>query len=164
MAEWKCYLIMSLDSNDTYVGSSNNHNKRLTQHNNSNPKIKRQGARRTLNQLWIPFVIISGFESKNACLSFEYGWKRLGKRRTNKRLDNINSWLNMELKYTRNTKWNRMLDLLYFMHNFTFINQKFILNSNLKHPHVNPNKIKISVHLDEWVCCLPWPNFVSTKF
>ncbi len=163
MCDWVCYLIVSLDSNDTYVGSSNNQPKRLNNHNNNNPNIKRTGAKRTQGQTWIPFIIISGFNHKNACLSFEAGWKRLAKRRSNKRLQAINKMTGLNLKYTLDTKWNRMMDLLYFMNNFTLIGTKFMINYDIRHPIFQPDNLTINIFMEKWIRDLPWPYFVSIK-
>jgi predicted GIY-YIG superfamily endonuclease len=158
MCDWVCYLIMSLDSNDTYIGSSNNQPKRLNDHNNNNQS--RRGAKRTRGQTWVPVIVISGFSSKNACLSFESGWKRLSKRRNNDRLEAINCLDNLNLRYRRNTKQNRILDLLYFVHNITMVDNKFRINYDLKHPIIPPTELTINIFLDEWIEDLPWPYFI----
>jgi predicted GIY-YIG superfamily endonuclease len=163
MSDWICYLIMSLDSNDTYVGSSNNQPKRLNDHNNNNPNIKRKGAKRTRGQTWVPILIISGFENKNACLSFESGFKRLAFRRNNNRLLLINKMSDQYLLYTKDTKWNRIMDLIYFMHNFTFIGNKFMINYDIRHPVNQPDNLIINVFMETWIKDLPWPYFVSVK-
>ncbi|XWV26059.1 putative endo/excinuclease amino terminal domain protein [Tupanvirus soda lake] len=163
MCDWVCYLIMSLDSNDTYIGSSNNQPNRLIDHNNNDPSIKRRGAKRTRGQTWIPIVIISGFHHKNACLSFEAGWKRLYKKRNNNRLDLINFMTNLNLRYSDDTKWNRIIDLLYFTHNFTMIDTKFMLNYDMRHPLFEPEELTINIFMEDWISDLPWPHFVSTK-
>jgi len=154
---------MSLDSNDTYVGASNNPLKRLENHNNNNPDIKRRGAKRTRGQTWVPIVIISGFDNKNCCLSFEAGWKRLAKRRTNERLYFINLMAKTNLCYSGDTKWNRLMDLLYFVHNFTYIGTKFILNYDIKHPVNQPDELVINIFMEEWIKDLSWPFFITTK-
>ena len=161
MCEWVCYLIMSLDSNDTYIGSSNNQPKRLSNHNNNDPSIKRRGAKRTRGQTWIPIVIITGFHHKNACLSFEAGWKRLAKRRSNERLELINQMSGTKLAYNMDTKWNRIMDLIYFMHNFTLIDTKFMLNYDIRHPVFQPDELVVNIFMEEWIKDLPWPYFVS---
>ena len=163
MCDWVCYLIMSLDSNETYVGSSNNQPKRLDAHNNNDPKIKRVGAKRTRGRTWIPIIVISGFHDKCACLSFEAGWKRLSMKRTNDRLNFINILANTNLCYTGDTKWNRIMDLLYFVHNFTLLDTKFRLNYNMMHPLYQPEKIIIKIFFEDWISELPWPHFISFK-
>lgn len=164
MCDWMCYLIMSLDSNNTYIGSTNNQMKRLNNHNNNNPQIKRQGAKRTRGQTWIPILIISGFENKNACLSFESGWKRLSKTRTNKKLNLLNIMTDKKLCYSGDTKWNRIMDLLYFINNFTFIDTKFIINYDIKHPVIQPDKLTMNIFMEDWISNLPWPHFIEIFF
>jgi predicted GIY-YIG superfamily endonuclease len=163
MCDWICYLIISLDSNDTYIGSTNNCLKRLCNHNNNDPSIKRKGAKRTRGKTWIPVVFISGFDHKNACLSFESGWKRLSKNRANQKLSLINDMTGLNLRYTNDTKWNRIMDLLYFMHNFTIIGTKFMINYDIRHPIFQPEQLVINIFMEEWICDLPWPYFVLTK-
>jgi predicted GIY-YIG superfamily endonuclease len=152
---------MSLDSNNTYIGSSNDQPKRLNAHNNNNPNIKRKGAKRTRGQTWTPIIIISGFHHKNACLSFESGWKRLSKRRNNQRLYFINQMTGLDLSYSADPKWNRIIDLLYFTHNFTFMDTKFMLNYDIKHPVNQPEGLVIKIFMEDWIKDLPWPHFIS---
>lgn len=161
MCDWVCYLIMSLDSNDTYIGSSNNQPRRLNDHNNTG--VGRRGAKRTKGQTWIPVIIVSGFENKRSCLSFEAGWKRLSKRRNKERLKLINFVNKTTLSYSRDTRWNRIIDLLYFSHNFTFIDTKFMLNRDIKHPINYPIKLIIQIFSDDWIQDLPWPYFMETE-
>lgn len=160
MCDWVCYLIFSLDSNDTYIGSSNNQPKRLDAHNNNNPKIKRRGAKRTRGQTWIPLLVISGFIDKCSCLSFEAGWKRLAKRRNNMRLHPINMMCGVNFLYTNDTKLNRILDLLYYVHNFTFLGTKFRLNYDMRHPLNQPDLLTIKIFFEDWIKIFPWPHFI----
>lgn len=163
MSDWVCYLLMSLDSNCTYIGSSNNQPKRLNAHNNANPRIKRVGARCTRGQTWVPILIISGFHHKRACLSFESGWKRLSKRRKAERLELINDMCELDLCYGGDTKYNRIMDLLYFMHNFTLLDTKFKLNWDNKCEVNSPEGLTINIFMEEWIADLPWPYFVESK-
>ena len=159
MSDWVCYLIRSLDSNCTYVGSTNNMPKRLAAHNSTNKS--RKGARRTCGQTWTPMIVVSGFNHKNACLSFEAGWKRLAKYRNNKKLEIINIITKLNLRYTnRDRYWDRILDLLFFVHNFTFIGTKFKLNYQQTDPTNCPIFLTINVFLDDWIKQLPWPFFI----
>ncbi len=162
MCDWICYLIMSLDSRDTYIGSTNNFAKRLNNHNNNDPCIKRKGAKRTRGKTWIPIIIISDFHHKNACLSFEAGWKRLAQKRSNKRLLLINDMTCLRLYYTRDTRWNRLMDLIYFIHNFTLIDTKFIINSDIRHPLSYPDQLTIGIFMETWISDFPWPYFIDT--
>lgn len=154
MCNWVCYLITSLDSNCTYIGSSNNQPKRLETHNCG------KGAKYTRGETWIPIVVISGFHHKNACLSFESNWKKLSKRRNNSRLYFINEMCNTNYGYTTDTKWNRIMDLLFFMHNFTLLDTKFRLNYDIRHPLYQPDNLTISIFMEDWIKDLPWPHFV----
>jgi len=163
MCDWVCYLIASLDSYATYVGASNNQPKRLDHHNNCDPTIKRKGAKRTANQTWIPVVIVSGFESKNACLSFEAGWKRLARRRNMERLFLLNEMSGLHLAYGGDQTWNRILDLLFFVCNLTIINEKFKLNVEQNYPMIPPDQLKLTVFLEDSIQDLPWPYFVKVK-
>lgn len=161
MSDWVCYLITSLDSTQTYIGSSNNFPKRLNNHNNNNPHIKRVGAKRTRGQTWIPILIISGFETKISCLSFEAGWKRLAKKRNNKRLFFINIMAQCNLKYDKDPRWNRLMDLIYFVHHFTYTDEKFRLNQNFIYPIFLSNILKINILYEYWIHELPWPFFID---
>jgi putative endonuclease len=157
MSDWVCYLIMSLDTNETYIGSSNNQQKRLENHN------KGKGAKRTKGRTWVTIVVVSGFHHKNACLSFEAGWKRLAKKRANTRLIPLNMMTGNSLAYSKDTKWNRIIDLLYFVHNVTLLDTHFCLNYDIRHPVNPPDQLILSIAMEEWICDLPWPFFVETK-
>lgn len=161
MSNWVCYLIMSLDSNKTYIGSSNNQPKRLENHNNNDSNIKRKGAKYTKGQIWIPIIIISGFNDKRSCLSFEAGWKKTSKSRNNNRFLYYNQITNLNLKYTTNTVTNRFLDLLFFVSNFTYIDTKFIMNTNNKHPIFMPNYLYLNIFVHDRIEILPWPFFIK---
>jgi putative endonuclease len=155
MDNWVCYLIMSLDTNSTYIGASNDQPKRLATHNSG------KGAKYTKGQTWIPILVIEGFTSKRACLSFEAGWKRLSKKRNNGRL--IPIWLQGSdvLKYGTDPKWNRIMDLLYFTHNFTFHDPKFICRPLSKLEYMFPPPLEINIFSELWINDLPWPCFVE---
>lgn len=161
MCDWICYLIMSLDSNSTYIGSTNNPPRRLNDHNNNSPN--RRGARRTRGQTWIPILNISGFESKNSCLSFESGWKRLCHTRSNEKLYLINKMADTNYAYSKDTRWNRIMDLLYFIHHITYIDDKFKINYAFKHPINSPDLLTINIFFEEWIENLPWPYFILTN-
>lgn len=161
MCEWLCYLLMSLDSNCTYIGSTNNFVRRLNNHNNNDPSIKRKGAKRTRGQTWIPILIVTGFHHKNACLSFESGWKRLSHHRALHSLSSINQMTQHNLSYGSDPKWNRIMDLLYFVHNFTFLDTKFMLNREVCHPINQPEGLVVNIFLENWIMELPWPHFIG---
>ena len=162
--EWVCYLIRSLDTNQTYIGATNNPRKRLYSHNKIDPNTKRTGAKRTHNQIWIPILIVSGFNDKKSCLSFEAGWKRLSQSRSNKKILNINNLSCININYTKDPRINRIIDLLFFMNNFTMINNKFIANVNLKYPIIQPSFMMfINVFMEDWIHELPWPSFTNIR-
>lgn len=159
MSDWVCYMIVSLTSNDTYIGSSNNQPKRLKTHNSGGSA----GAKYTRGQTWIPVLIVSGFNNKKECLSFESGWKKLAKKRNNFRLCFVNLMANTNYKYTREPKWNRIMDLLYFIHNFTLLGTKFKLNYDIRHIINQPDNLTINIFLEDWIEILPWPYFITTQ-
>lgn len=157
---WVCYMLWSIDSNKTYIGSSNNQLKRLIDHNNRMPS--RAGAKITAGQSWLTYIVVSGFESKIAALSFEAGWKRLAKTRSNKRLVIPSIQINTKLTYD-NTRQSRIYDLLWFTTNFTYMNGKFKLNVMQNHPTFIPSHLIINVHSFDydWINIMPWPYFIS---
>ena len=79
MSNWVCYLLKSTDSNKTYVGATDNLYRRLCDHNGIHGKSK--GAKYTKGEMWYPFICISGFPNKIACLSFESGVRRIRRRK-----------------------------------------------------------------------------------
>lgn len=164
MSDWVCYLLMSLDSNDTYIGSTNNPSRRLNNHNNNNNSIKRRGAKRTRGQTWVPILFITGFHHKNACLSFEAGWKKISKKRNNNRFFLLNMMLGgQELSYSRDSKWNRIMDLLYFTHHFTLLDTHFRINYDMRHPLYQPEQLIMNVFMEDWIHDLPWPHFMTSS-
>ena len=80
--KWICYILLSLDTNRTYVGATDNLYRRLCDHNGLHGQSR--GAKATKGQQWIPIVFISGFNSKIVCLSFESGIRRMPRRRCKK--------------------------------------------------------------------------------
>ena len=145
----------------TYIGATNDAARRLRAHNNNNKAIKRVGAKRTQGRTWMHVVIVSGFIHKRAALSFESGWRRLSQRRANGRLAGINSLVGSNLRYTLDPKYNRILDLLYFAHSLTVLDEKFAINYDLRLPIIQPAHLTIRTCLADWIRDLPWPPFVS---
>lgn len=154
MTDWFCYLLMSLDDNCTYIGSTNNPEKRLSAHNCG------RGAKYTRGRTWVPILIVGAFNDKKSCLSFESGWKKLSKKRKNDRLYDINILINKSFSYSGDAKWNRIMDLLYFVHNFTYIGTKFKLNHQMKLPFNCPEELRIKIFMENWIHDLPWPYFI----
>lgn len=159
MNNWTCYLLRSLDSNKTYIGSTNDISRRLKDHNSR--QKSRRGAKYTCHETWVPIMFISGFEDKKACLSFESGWKRLAKGRNNSRFEIINCIYDKHFKYSKSCQFNRILDLLFFVHNFTYLGTHFVLNRDMKHPIICPNELTINILLETWIGELPWPYFLG---
>lgn len=155
MSDWVCYLIKSIDSNKTYIGSSNDALRRLAAHNTN------RGAKYTKGESWFHILIISGFNNKRECLSFEAGWKKLSKRRTNDRFTNFNKLYDTEYKYTKQTLHNRILDLLFFVHNTTLIGTHFKLDHQRRYQINNPENLGINFFSEEWAIELPWPDFIT---
>jgi predicted GIY-YIG superfamily endonuclease len=156
---WCCYLLCSLDSNDTYIGASNNPRLRLQEHNNTSKS--RKGAKRTRGQSWIPILIISGFQDKRSCLSFEKGWQKVHRRsRLLKQPAILSNIYGIKLCYTKDTRWNRIMDLLFFINNISLIGTKFHLNHLHKFPVFSPDKLIINIFMEEWIADLPWPYFI----
>ena len=72
MPEYYCYLLKSVESNKTYIGSTYEPIRRLNEHNG----LHKKGAKYTSGELWEMIAYVTGFETFNQCLSFEYSWKR----------------------------------------------------------------------------------------
>ena len=70
------YLLQSVsDEKKTYIGCTQGVSRRLEQHNG----IRSGGARRTrIHRPWRVVCFVSGFESKEDALRFEYMWSHLG--------------------------------------------------------------------------------------
>jgi len=155
--EWKCYLLISLDSNKTYIGSSNDCQRRLGQHNNT-----KAGAKYTRGETWSTSLVVSGFPDKRSCLSFEAGWKKLSKRRSDRRFDSYNLLSDGQgtiLGYTSCALHNRIMDLIYFLYHTTYHHPKFILDRDLK-----KEIISCELQIDSFLMPLTdyrWPWFVK---
>ena len=70
-SEWFCYLLVSTDLKRTYIGATNNPDRRLQQHN----RLKAGGAKATAGKDWFRFLLIGGFPDGRAALQFEWAWK-----------------------------------------------------------------------------------------
>ena len=129
MSQWSCYLLSACENNQTYIGSTNNFQKRLKKHNSG------KGARRTKGYTWIPVLVIEGFPSKESCLSFESCWKRICHHRKQKKLNVINLFCGMHYRYVKtNYVENRLLDLMvYLWYNYLFY-KLWIKKTNLVLP------------------------------
>ena len=67
-----CYLLFSEDGKRSYIGATNNINKRLRQHNG----ILKGGAKATCGRTWKRVCHVSGFSSWSDATKFEWRWKR----------------------------------------------------------------------------------------
>lgn len=152
---WACYLIYSLDSGHTYIGSSNNPERRLHDHN-----CTKKGAKRTRGQTWVHILTISGFTSKNSCLSFEAGWKRCSKYRNKRKLITLS--LLTDISYSKDPKHNRIIDLIYFLHNTTLLGTHFVLDPKGNKPLLFPD-LTIDVFSEVSIIDLYWPFFVTIQ-
>ena len=70
--EYYCYILQSLDSNKTYVGSTLDPIRRLNEHNG----LHKKGAKYTSGETWEMVAYVTGFNTFNQCLSFESSWKK----------------------------------------------------------------------------------------
>ena len=77
--KWVCYLLKSVDSNKTQVGATNDLVKRLNDHCGINGKSR--GAKYTKGEMWYVILYVEGFRNKIECLSFEYQFKRMRKKK-----------------------------------------------------------------------------------
>lgn len=68
-----CYCLTS--DNKTYVGCTNDLDRRLKQHNGE----KAGGAKATKGKIWTRILSVVGFPSQQAALQFEWKWKYLSK-------------------------------------------------------------------------------------
>ena len=69
---YHCYLIYSKKFNCTYIGITDNLERRIKQHNG----YLKGGAKATKkSQDWMYYIIVSGFNCKSETCSFEWLWK-----------------------------------------------------------------------------------------
>ena len=73
MTGWFCYLLLSDDRKKTYVGATNNPNRRLRQHNGEIAG----GAVATHGRSWKRIALVGGFDDDRSALRFEWRWKYL---------------------------------------------------------------------------------------
>ena len=77
MADYLVYVLANLDNNRTYVGCTNNPDRRIRQHN----QVIQGGAKATkCSRTWRYMVQVRGFTTRSDALSFEWHCKR--KKRT----------------------------------------------------------------------------------
>lgn len=151
---WTCYLICSLDTGHTYIGASNDPERRLGNHNAG------VGAKRTRGQTWVPVLQISGFDSMQECLSFEAGWKRISKRRNKARLASIDSLI--DVTYTQDSRHNRIVDLLYFLYHSTCLENHYVFDPLRKKP-LFFSPLTIHVFQERAILHIQWPSNVHVQ-
>lgn len=102
---WLCYLLIS--GNRTYIGATINLITRLKKHNTG------KGAKYTKGRHWGVLLYITGFKTKQQCLSFEKNYQRMCRRRKN-----INAY-SIGLKYSSDAVSKRITDM------YVLINKKW---------------------------------------
>lgn len=119
--KWIVYLLKSSVSDRTYIGATNNFNRRLKQHNG---KIKGGAKYTQSNRPWNVVLTISGLPNKISALCLEWRIKRNAKMKTvsglKKRIYNIYKVLNME-RFTSKCDPTSTIKLI----NITFFNNYF---------------------------------------
>lgn len=153
-SDWTCYLLKSLDSNKTYIGATNNLPKRIATHNAG------KGAKYTRGQTWIPILHVTGFESKHACLSFESGWKKCHRYRSNKRLSSIQDII--QITYANKPEHDRIVDLLYFLYHTTYIDSHYVMDAKRCMP-LFLSSLTVNVFQESQLLSLAWPLHVECK-
>jgi len=66
-----CYCIQAKDCTKTYIGATNDFNRRIKQHN----RLITGGAKSTSGHIWEPVIHIIGFTDRKQLLRFEWFWK-----------------------------------------------------------------------------------------
>lgn len=100
ICEWSCYLLKSLNSNCTYVGSTTNLKRRIRQHNG---EIKGGAKYTNKNRPWVVNLLIKGFKTKNHCLSFEWHWKNQSRKQKGNSVQKRNLALQILLNNSNNS-------------------------------------------------------------
>ena len=123
---WYCYTIATPDCGRTYVGKTNNLQRRKRQHCG---EIK-GGARQTRGRKWYYAFYVDGFKSERACLQFEwrchYECRKNRKKRSGitGRVQNLIDIMNMK-KWTKNSPLSKNIPLtIYWRKEFLSIVEK----------------------------------------
>jgi len=99
--QYHCYLLYSESTNRTYIGMTNNIEKRVKQHNGELVG----GAKATKGVMdWKYYIYVGYFENKSKAMRFEWLWKHAKSKNgkwhhtigLNKRLERLNNLLNDE--------------------------------------------------------------------
>ena len=68
-----CYCIKAQDCTRTYIGATNDFNRRIRQHN----REISGGAKSTAGHKWEPIIQVVGFTERKKLLRFEWYWKHV---------------------------------------------------------------------------------------
>ena len=123
---WHCYLLVSDDNKQTYIGATVDPDRRVQQHNGQ----KAGGAKRTKGRQWSRAVLVSGFPDERAALQFEWAWKFYSKKQTGSPLrkrmkallellgcEQITSKAKNYLSYVKNLQviWEDTKELIFYL-------------------------------------------------
>jgi predicted GIY-YIG superfamily endonuclease len=95
-----CYCIKAHDCTRTYIGATNDFNRRIKQHN----REISGGAKSTAGHKWEPIIHIIGFKDRKQLLRFEWYWKHCIK--TSEK--GINRRINMLEYLLEKEEWNNL--------------------------------------------------------
>ncbi len=133
--KWICYLIKSIDSNKTYIGATNNLQRRLNDHCGINGLSR--GAKYTRGEMWYVILFVSGFNNKQECLSFEYQFKKIKYSTIDLSSFNLNL-SNVDRVYKRIRDLYRLILRNKEYHKW---NKEHITIHILENEYINPSKI-----------------------
>ena len=98
-----CYCIQNENKKKTYVGATNNFDKRIRQHNS----IISGGAKSTKGHIWFPLIHIIGFDDRKSLLQFEWQWKHCLK----SKLKGLYRRIEMLEYILQDKKWEKLIIL-----------------------------------------------------
>ena len=95
--QWFVYLLQDNNSNQTYIGKTNDLDRRLRQHNGEISG----GARQTHGKSWRRVCHVAGFPDETSALQFEWAWKYYSRKQPIKdsfrrRIDALHALLSAE--------------------------------------------------------------------
>lgn len=104
-------------------------------------------------------VVVSGFPTKIAALSFEWHWKYVGRKRKVDRLFATGQEPTF-LRSGKDAMDNRILDLLYLVHTYTWYGDQFMRNEPIWYPQMDhPLHIRFCVPVIQ-MC---WPAHITCQ-
>lgn len=111
--QYFCYLLIDENRKYSYIGITNNIQRRLRQHNG----IISGGAKYTRGKSWNIACFVSNFPDKKAVLQFEWKWKRLTTKNPNKsslirRLEGLKKLVNSDKSTNNSTEFNEYSEKL----------------------------------------------------